>query len=796
MFKSFIIILFFFDIAFATEPNGFTPEEIRKAFETQQSDKFRNDNLTTVTPQSLISSGIVKSDFQPTVENTTTIDCNAFMAQNWTAAIYNIDAFSGTVTCMYSQESNLYEPQGLFNVFYPRLKTNFAANTELAKSQNISIIAQKDRMTDGLRDTKNQIAQEAYQGNYLNITQLIMSGILTDTNIINAEATETTGKLQLQTNYTSEYTSGQGFSNNGSIIQGEIVNIFKNYGAISSKLMDYLLPICIFIGIFAAGHMLLAKLDKNSKTSPWNFGAFVLIGLVVFLPLPNGSGNAPSSTAKTQEYKMTSSYFQSWSRTGYYLFSELADELAKAITDNTLDTMINKSGIGTSEQIINSAVGVAQTQKLIDYHKTLKSLCANTYDSEYIVREFGSVNSQYPSSERWAYAISVYQPTAGKNYYNKSPEGLVKGGAYSGSAVEGSYPQLSFSFCNRNDNLLAKYTTQNKDYKSSYEVAIETNEHANRKISILKTLITFQYKLYRDWGYLSILGLPVIQMQTEAAGKLYEKDDVTKKLEERIGNSDETGGFLNSFVSSIPFMLVPSASTIYGNTISTIRDLTAGLKDTGVGKVAGLFGGNAIASAASNTVAFTLSYTLVKILLALLPITGIVIIGLLRFITIIIKIFAFHFGGLLLFPIVFTTRNGEYMTKFTVKILLLMLEIPVFVLSIWLAITANSLLHAIGDVFSKGIIIGMLDNNGAGVVREWSFAGLMSMSSEFFETLKIYFLNGFMEVAIALFSIIIIYKLIISLHTALFDGLELRGTQVLDDAVSSLRNEANFGGKI
>jgi len=70
------------------------------------------------------------------------------------------------------------------------------------------------------------------------------------------------------------------------------------------------------------------------------------------------------------------------------------------------------------------------------------------------------------------------------------------------------------------------------------------------------------------------------------------------------------------------------------------------------------------------------------------------------------------------------------------------------------------------------------------------------MSSAFFETLKIYLLNGFMQVAISLFAIVIIYKLIISLHTAVFDGLELKGTQILDDAMAGVRNEMNFGGKI
>ena len=153
-----ILILTLYSVAFSSEPYGFTPEEIRRSFETQQSDKFRTDNLETAQPQNLISRSIVKSEFTTTVENATTVDCNSFMAEGWTAAIFNIDAVSGTVTCMYSQVENLYEPQGLFTVFYPKIKANFVQNLELAKQQNASIVAKKDTMTQGLIDTKNKIA--------------------------------------------------------------------------------------------------------------------------------------------------------------------------------------------------------------------------------------------------------------------------------------------------------------------------------------------------------------------------------------------------------------------------------------------------------------------------------------------------------------------------------------------------------------------------------------------------------------------------------------------------------------
>ena len=803
MLKSIIILVLTLFSALHAEPQAMTPEQIRKDFEAQQSDKYRNDTLETTLPQKLISGLIVKPDFVPTVNDTSTVDCQSFMNNNFTSSIYNIDAVTGMVTCVYAKVGKIYAPQGLFNVFYPQLKSNYKQNTELAKQANAAIIAQKNTMTQELRNTKNEISASINnaEGRYLNIPQLLTSAILTDIDIINAPATQLTGQLQLHGEYTSAFTSGGEINDNGRVLKGEIINLFTNYASISSIVISYIWLIGFFVMIFTGAHIFLSKIEKNDKTLKLrSFGVLAFVGFLAFAPFT--SLNEPG---QNEEFEIASSNFQKLERRGYYLFSEVADELAKAITNNQLDTLINKSGVGTEAQIVSSAAGLEQTQKLIDYHTNLHDVCTNTFDNDYIVPEFGTATSKYPQSEKWAYALSIYQPSAGLNYYNKSPEGLVKDGSYSQfalNAVTGTatisdyYPVVSFSFCRRNDNLLAKYKQQNKNYKLSYEKAIETDPNSDQKISILKTLVRFQYELWRQYGYLSILGLPVTVMQTEANEKLYQKDPVTKKLEERIGNSDFSSGLLNSFISSMPYLLVPGASAIYQNTTGVIRDLAQGGKDTVVGSAFGWFGGNVAASVASNATAFTISYQIVVIMLQLLPIVGVAILGLLRFLTIIIKIFTMHFGCLLLFPIIFIQQNGEAMKSFTVKLLTLMLEVPLFILSVWLAITANSLFHAIGDIFSKEIILGMLDNNAAGVVKEWSFAGLLSVSSEFFETLKIYFLNGFMEVAISVFSIIIIYKIIISWHSELLSGLELKSFSVLDDAIGNVRNEMNFQGKI
>ena len=53
--------------------------------------------------------------------------------------------------------------------------------------------------------------------------------------------------------------------------------------------------------------------------------------------------------------------------------------------------------------------------------------------------------------------------------------------------------------------------------------------------------------------------------------------------------------------------------------------------------------------------------------------------------------------------------------------------------------------------------------------------------------IKIYVFDGFTEIAIAVFAIIIIYKLIISLHNTIFEVLEVQGSQSLDNSIESMR---------
>jgi hypothetical protein len=121
-----------------------------------------------------------------------------------------------------------------------------------------------------------------------------------------------------------------------------------------------------------------------------------------------------------------------------------------------------------------------------------------------------------------------------------------------------------------------------------------------------------------------------------------------------------------------------------------------------------------------------------------------------------------------------------------------------FVLSVYLAIVANDLTHNAGTLFIKTAILGMVKNSAAQHMADsFSLKNLMNLNFAATDTLKIYLLDGFFEVLIALFSVFAIYKIIVSLHTAIFELIEMKATNTLDSAVENIKQDAgNFGGKI
>ncbi|QEP35050.1 glycine zipper family protein [Malaciobacter pacificus] len=822
-------IFFLLFIIFSINSFAFTEistSTVQEDYKKGNMDKYKYDNLTPISTSSLVSRGIITNESNlirniPEPINKSNIKNHitcSFVGANWTATIYSINAQAGTVTCMVSKKGDLYNPIGTFDTFYPNLKKAFTLDLKTAEQQNQTLINNAETQFQPLKNTINSIYQSttSQNGNYLTIPELLTAAILTDTDIIDVQSTRATNKLQLKNNFVSSYSTNNQFIDNRDYILTDTETIFDVYSGLSDVSMTYLVLLVAFFGIWGVGSKVLSHFtskaeDKQNheKVSPYITG--IILGILLFFPtgfkeqITNSSGNVVA------EYNLMKTKYQDWEKSGYALFTDWADAAAKVIIDAEVNAIVEKSGVATKDQIIQASAGISQYKNLTDFTNNLWDICRNDiynynglFDSDGKHQYSTDPNQPFPTNEKWAYVNSKIKNNTSTLYYSVQ-DGEVKGnGSYNPNVIgkvgannplDNYYPEYALSACGKNYYEHQSNVTKLKDYDESKKALIGQSTSGANKIPMLQGLIKFQYELYRDWGYLAILGLPVTKLQTEYIGGLYKtkRSEVLDKLNDQV-KEDSWGTHM--IMSSIPYMFLPGAGTIY----KIVEDNSVKIA-AAIGTTSGTIAGGGFASwftgaigaatgviagvAAKSAIALAFAYKAAQTVLEITPIVGIVIIGLLRFVIIMIKIFSFHFASLFMMPIMFARENIQAIARFTMKIFATMLELPIFVLSVWLAITASSLIHTIGDVFGKKIIMGMLENNAlqqSNFIYSW------------IDKMKIYFFDGFIEISVAIFSIIIIYKIIVSLHSTLFEIIEVQGSKELDNAIESMKNESTGWG--
>lgn len=814
--KIFIYLFLLISTLFA-DPIGQTPEQVRKDFESQQGDKYKYDTLPTFSLGDLIRKNIFTSS--QTLERDYTSSGFALsdllgaapcdnLKSGFTGTIYDINLEEGTVTCLVAEVNNVYEPAGLFQVSYPKFKTNYTKDIQKAKDDNAAAInkaKESFKALDANRANYTSKEGNSAQGLYLTVPQILMAAVLTDSNVIDVESTRVNRKIKLKEGFDSTFIT----SNSGEVrdttnyIMADAANIFNVYIKLAKLSMDYLFLLSVFFAAWGIGRVgfgtltdKIEKMQNHDKKIPFGFG--ILVALILFFPTNDynsvNSVNNPSGQSSS-DFEIMKTKFQAFEKTGYYLFGEWADDAASAIIDSEVNSIIDKSGVGTAEQLITAYSGMKLADKERLFWWDYYNKCYAVYDVTYLkdgdrYLYSGVANNEFPQSEKYASAIASYEPKAGKNYYNKSPEGLVKGGYSSASSSESGgdvYPQVSFSSCNRAIAHYEYFTNKTKDYKASYDELIAgVNSNNTTKLNMISTIIEFQYKLQKTWGFLSILGLPVTKLQTEYIGGLYQERN-NAVLEALKAQTKQDSDGMHMIMSTIPYLFVPGAGTVFQ--VASENSGKLGAAAGGIfGGVGGIVGG-ILGTVSGGAVGAIVAYQVAKAVLAITPIVGLIIVGLVRFIVILVKIFSFHFASLFLLPIAFAKENIQAISKFSMKILATMIELPLFILSVWLAMTANSLIHTVGDIFSKEIIVGMLTNNAAG------YADTIGVS-EWFSKIKIYVFDGFMEVAVAIFAIVIIYKLITSYHSQVLEVFEVP-TSSIDNSIDNMKSEAaSFGLKI
>ncbi|WP_418178812.1 glycine zipper family protein [Aliarcobacter lanthieri] len=809
-----LLLLFLSSSLFAFTQTNF--DIALRDYENNNMAKYRDDELILMSSEALLKNGII-SNGNDLIRDVATnpnsgislesirqsLKCS-FVTDKYTATVYNIKPKEGIVTCMVAVKGDIYNPIGLFNVFYPTMKKAYALDLEKAEKENIAVLnsldAQFKPLSDRIKAISNSINVNNHQ-DFLTVPELLTAAVLTDTDVVDFEKTEATGTFQLKDNFTSIYqdVNSNEYIDNKKYILADAETFSKVYTGLGDISMSYYVLIILLFGVSGVSRKALgnvfAKMEKRQKPDgliPYTLMA--IIGVLLFIP------TTYTQTQGNTQYEVYKTKYQEFEKDGYALFNDWADDAAKVIIDSEVSSLLKKSGVGTRDQGISTIAGYEQYKKLKTFNQDIWSICINDIynysgllDSNNKHHYSQDPNQPFPLNEKWAYIMSKIKNNASVIYYSPSPKGEVKStSSYSTSTnneYKDIYPDFSLSYCGKNYYDYSHNNRLFEDYSKQRDILI--NQDNSSKLVAIESLLTNQYELYRDFGFLSVLGLPVLKLQTEYIGGLYktQRSEVLDKLNKQIAQTgDGDGGddeFLHSFFSSIPYLFIPGAGTIF-NVVSENSGKIGALFGSKGGPLGTIIGAT-IGTISGGALGMKLAYEVAYNLLQLTPILGLIVIGLLRYVIILIKIFVFHFISLFLMPLMFVQQNLEAFFKFTMKIFITMVEIPIFVLSIWLALSANSLLHTIGDIFGKKMIIFMLENNN----------NLITIKDDLYDfgALKIYLFDGFLEIIIAVFSTIIIYKIIITLHETVSDILEVQGTNRFDSAIESMKSDATGWGQ-
>lgn len=798
----------------------YIPDQLRKDISEGKVAKYQREAIPTVNLAELKQKGVVGASETLTrsISGTPTFDailaadvCKVEHPQAYTSTIYALDLPSGVITCMYGAVGDLYNPMGLYKVFIPEVKAYYSINSDAAQEEKAAEVANAEAQFAPLIEAKKNImSQQEQQGNatFLTIPELLYAAILTDEEIIDIDAAYATGKFQLKPGYSSKFTESGEVVDNSEYLLTDSVGIFKVYAGLADVSMNFLLIITAGFGAYGViryfGGRTINKVEKkksNEANTPYILG--LMAGIILFVP-------QSIDTSATGEYQIMHNHYQEFEKFGYYTFNDWAKQAAKVIIDTKLDNVIANAGLGTKEQIVDTTAQATQAQRLDTFYSTQYNTCANSiYKNDYLLHNDGktvfgeSDKSMFPSTEHWAYVAFAAKSLA-ESPYETGSRGVLRDGA----AAAGQYPKLAFSSCGKADALSNFYAERKNQLQNNYNSLVTANASVTPKIQGMEKVIEFQYKLYRDWGFLSILALPISSMQAEqiAGTNHTASNKLLEKMNQNIKGDDQ---IIYSILSSIPYMYVPGASTVFDivnqNSIAVgaASGAAIGAQAGGDNKfmnafysVVGAIDGAGIAAVGGGgLIALGWAYMSAKTTLMLLPILGLVIIGILRFIIIIIKGLSYHFLSLFIMPVMFLQKNLEAMSKFTAKVLATMLELPIFVLAVFLAMEANSMIHTLGTIFSKTILSEMVNND---IVLDPLQFGSMTVAGESMKEwaskMTIFLFDGLFEVAIGIFSIIIIYKIIITLHTELFQTIDLSTSSAIDNAVESMRTEGSSWG--
>lgn len=689
--------------------------------------------------------------------------------EGYTALLHDIKFISGTMECLVYKSNNLYFPIGLAKKTITAWEGLLDLDVEKATTLQQANIAKAQIWADQFTAAQ----QDALAGTkgYINKLDIMLAAALGDGEIVDTEATINTGLLVINPEYSSIALSStkevevsskdttfqevKGFWNSLVYLMGQgvidtTVIIEKQLLKMEQKITDNSNLLGSRNGnIFSAYH----KFSEVSAAYYLSIAVFALIfgGSIWILNGINKDENGNKTMNFSKAYPASfvigalllfpvyndgnlQSKFQKMEIHGYHLFLSWADGLAKLFTTLEFQKIQNELGMHSKNQLVNAQALKLQSSNLMFLHGVMADRCEAEGYGNIPLDKLGfykSKNNYYGATEE-TLLRAVLNQDAGVDYYstNYLPNGYTK----------------TLAFCGKRYEQYYTHTARSEKFNK-----VLTGEQKLNAEQMAK-LISLQYGMYNDWGIISVLSLPVIKYKLKNA-------NILEKPSEDESNQD----LIQKFANTAVVYLLPGSEKISHLVQSFLSPLeNIPYIGTLISK-----GGGAI-----------LGTLIMQKIVTLLPIIAICIFGAFRVVIILLKIFIFHLITPILMLSILINKGQKHTIEFTTKILANMFELPLFVVVIYILFVAQDYLSGIGTSIAQSLNAIYLE------------AGITADEWEMLANIDFYFLGAAIDQAISIFELVLIYKIIFSLHTTILKSMQIEGEDTLEQLSESMVDNA------
>jgi len=556
------------------------------------------------------------------------------------------------------------------------------------------------------------------------------------------------------------------------IITSRLINLLEFYPKFSQLSQDFYMTMLGALGVFGVLFYTSQKIGNPEDKSPNHIYMGGIIAMfIIFFP-----ANSNNIVAQGEELKVSQNNFTKFEVMGYYTAVDFANGIANIVIDNEMNSIARRAGAINANTIID----VSASEEIVKKERiaALGALiyCRDTYHLEY-VQKYSEKNFVFPKSEQYVYAQYIK-----KGLYPNIYDSINNNGLLVAENPLKHFPKISISGCNKIEKKLDYLEKMSE--KNEATLAAATTGISNGKIKMLEHLYHSQYSMFNEWEYMSIIALPTIVYKSESLERLFGE----KEMDSATKNLNENDGAIDDFIQSTPYFLVPGTQTFYqifkdnSDKLLSLGGAAVGSVVPGVGTVAGGVVGKVLGATFSEAIAFIFTTMTIKNFLSVLPIVGIIMLGLLINLKIIIKVFTYHLMAPFVLLLCFSKQNVQLALNYVARVITIMFEIPIFVLSIFAAMAARDILLAVGTPMSSTVLKIMNELNN-------------SQSGSLLDSMLDNFMIGLIEMSLQIFAFIIIYKILSTYHTQVFEAMEVKTAAAFDGAINETISSAQAYGQ-